>query len=211
MTPEAEPVYAAALERRGAALVARDPRGSTVPLATDRWLGGAGRTDRRLLARARGPVLDVGCGPGRHVRELAAIGIAALGIDASPAAVRVARRRGAPVLACSVFGDVPFAGGWRTALLLDGSIGIGGDPAALLRRIAGLLAPDGAVLCECDAPEVGLRTGPVRLEHDGGASAWFSWARVGIGAIPAVADEAGLTVTSRWEDGGRWFAQLEAT
>ena len=209
MTPESEPVYAAALRPGAAPLLARDPRGAAVPLATERWLGRAGSVDRRLLARARSPVLDVGCGPGRHVRALAARGIAALGIDASPAAVRVARRRGVPVLACSVFGDVPFAGGWRTALVLDGSIGIGGDPAALLRRIAALLAPDGVVLCECEAPDVGLRVGPVRLEHGRGTSEWFPWARVGIGAMAAVARDAGLTESSRWEDGGRWFAQLE--
>ena len=207
MTPEAEQVYAAALAR--GCLVARDEAGRTVSLATDRWLGRAGSTDHRVLALARAPVLDVGCGPGRHVRALAGLGVAALGIDASPAAVRTAHRRGARVIACSVFGDVPFAGGWRTALLLDGSIGIGGDPVALLRRIAGLLAPDGVVLCELEGAEVGLRTGPLRLEHDAGASEWFAWARVGTGAIGDLAEQAGLTLRERWEDGGRWFARLD--
>ena len=141
MTPEAERVYAAMLARRLPGTVARDRAGVAVELDTDRWLGGAGDVDLRVLARAQAPVLDIGCGPGRHVRALSALGVAALGLDASQAAVRLARRRGAEVVHGSVFGDVPARGGWRTALLLDGNIGIGGDPAALLARVAGVLAP----------------------------------------------------------------------
>jgi len=116
MTPEAEQLYAAALTRRPQGLVARDRAGVAVELATARWLAGAGSTDLRVLRRARGPVLDIGCGPGRHVRALADRGVAALGIDASPAAVRVARDRGTRVLQGSVFDAVPAMGGWRTAL-----------------------------------------------------------------------------------------------
>jgi SAM-dependent methyltransferase len=208
MTPEAEQLYAAALTRRPQGLVARDRAGVAVELATARWLAGAGSTDLRVLRRARGPVLDIGCGPGRHVRALAGRGVAALGIDASPAAVRVARDRGTRVLHGSVFDVVPAMGGWRTALLLDGNIGIGGDPEALLRRLADLLTPDGAVLCECEAPGAGLRSGPLRLEHDDGASRWFPWSRVSVDALEGVARPAGLTTAARWEDGGRWFAEL---
>jgi hypothetical protein len=99
-------------------------------------------------------------------------------------------------------------GGWRTALLLDGNIGIGGDPETLLRRLADLLTPDGAVLCECEAPGAGVRSGPLRLEHDAGASRWFPWSRVSVDALEGVARPAGLTTAARWEDGGRWFAEL---
>ena len=191
MTPEAERLYAAALARRPEGLVARDRAGVTVELAAARWLAGAGLTDLRVLRRARGPVLDIGCGPGRHVRALADRGVAALGIDASPAAVRVARDRGTHVLHGSVFDIVPAMGGWRTALLLDGNIGIGGDPEALLRRLADLLMPDGAVLCECEAPGGGVRSGPLRLEHDAGASRWFPWSRVSVDALERVAAAGG--------------------
>jgi SAM-dependent methyltransferase len=208
MTPEAERVYAAALARPPGRLVARDRAGSALELPTARWLAGAGRTDERVLRRARGPVLDVGCGPGRHVRALARRGVAALGLDASPAAVQVARERGTQVLHGSVFGFVPAAGGWRTALLLDGNIGIGGDPAVLLRRVADLLTPDGAVLCECDAPGSGVRAGKLRLESEGGTSPQFPWAHVAVDAVDAIARHAGLRARTRWEDGGRWFAAL---
>jgi SAM-dependent methyltransferase len=210
VTPEAERVYAAMLLRRCPGAMARDRAGAAVPLDTARWLGGASEIDLRVLRRAVAPVLDVGCGPGRHVRALAALGVPALGLDASRAAVRLARARGAEVVHGSVFGDVPDPGGWHTALLLDGSIGIGGDPAVLLARIAAMLAPGGRILCECEAPGAGLQTGPVRLEHAHDASEWFPWARVGHDALAGVAGAAGLATRDRWEDDGRWFGHLEA-
>ncbi len=208
MIPEAEHVYAAVLARDAGRVVARDGSGAAVELASSRWLAGAEATDLRVLARARGPVLDVGCGPGRHVRALARRGVAALGLDASPSAVRLARDRGTRVIQGSVFDDVPAAGRWRTALLLDGNVGIGGDPAALLRRLAELLAPGGGVLCECDAPGSGLRAGPVRLEHEQRTSRWFPWAQVGVDTCCELAGEQGFASTVRWEDGDRWFAHL---
>ncbi len=51
----------------------------------------------------------------------------------------IARRHGVNVLERSIFDHVPGAGRWRTALLLDGNIGIGGDPVALLERLGDLL------------------------------------------------------------------------
>src|SRR5439155_18584151 len=63
-------------------------------LALERFVGQASAADEAVLARAAGPVLDVGCGPGRILAELARRGVPALGIDVSPAAVRLARARG---------------------------------------------------------------------------------------------------------------------
>lgn len=40
-----------------------------------------------------GPVADVGCGPGHVTRYLASLGLAMLGVDASPGMIDVARRR----------------------------------------------------------------------------------------------------------------------
>ena len=211
MIPEAEHVYAAVLARDDGRVVARNHAGDAVELASARWLAGAEAIDLRVLTRARAPVLDVGCGPGRHVRALDGRGVRALGLDASPAAVRLARERGTAVVLGSVFGAVPAAGTWRTALLLDGNIGIGGDPAVLLARVSQLLAPGGTVLCECDAPGTGVRRGPLRLEHGRRASDWFPWARVGVDALDDVAGAAGLRVSTRWSDGGRWFGRLEAS
>ena len=189
-------------------LVARVDGAGARPLPVGRWLAPAGEVDRRVLERAVGPVLDVGCGPGRHVHALARRGVLAAGVDVSPAAVALVRRGGAAAIHANVFDRLPGAGSWKTALLLDGNVGIGGRPAALLRRIARLLAPCGIVLCELDATARGVHGERVRLEANGNVSDWFDWARVGTEAIAAVADRAGLVVHERWREGGREFAEL---
>ncbi len=190
-------------------LRARAEDGTVQRLPVARWLGRATRDEESVLDRAVGPVLDVGCGPGRHVVALRARGIEALGIDVSPAALRVARRRGAPVVEGSVFARVPRAGRWRTCLLLDGNVGIGGDAAALLRRLAALMhADDGRVLVEVEPP--GTRSGRISLQlvTETRASEHFPWARVGVDAIDAVSARAALRVEDVWSAGARWFAEL---
>ena len=190
--------------------VLRDDRGRARALPVDVWLGRAGAVDERVLDRARGPVLDVGCGPGRHVHALARRGVLSVGVDVSPVAVALARRAGATVLEASIFDRLPGTGSWNSALLLDGNIGIGGSPDALLRRLAGLLARGGVVLVELDPPGVGVVRERVRLEEGARASEWFAWARVGADAVAATAGAAGLCVRARWRDGGRFFAELQS-
>jgi SAM-dependent methyltransferase len=205
----AHALYGRALERGGVAfagppLVARDTDGRAQRLPLARWLGAAGPVDERVLERAVGPVLDVGCGPGRHVSALARRGVLALGVDVSPVAVRLARARGATAVECSIFDRLP--GGWGSALLLDGNVGIGGRPAALLRRVAELLAPGGLLLLELEPPGGGAGPQRLRLEGGGAASDWFAWARVAVDTVEAPVAAAGLTVRERWSDEGRWFA-----
>ena len=90
--------------------VLRTVDGRTLEMDVRRWMAPADQVDESLLDRAIGPVLDVGCGPGRHVSSLLGRGVEAMGIDTSPTAVRLARRRGAPVAHQSVFDAVPDAG-----------------------------------------------------------------------------------------------------
>jgi SAM-dependent methyltransferase len=194
----------------GGSLVLRDGAGGTRALPLDIWLGAAGAVDERVLDRARGPVLDVGCGPGRHVHALARRGVLAVGVDVSPVAVALARRRGASVLEASIFDRLPGAGRWQTALLLDGNIGIGGRPDALLRRLVALLAAGGIVLVELDPPGAGVALSRVRLEAGATVSDWFAWAHVGAEAIAIPARAAGMRIATQWHDQGRWFAALEA-
>ena len=95
-------------------------------------------------------------------------------------------------------------------LLADGNIGIGGDPAALLRRAGELLAPEGKALVEIEPPGSPLRLEQVRLCHAGVASAWFAWAFVGADHIEDVARDAGLGEVETWTAGGRWFASISS-
>jgi SAM-dependent methyltransferase len=179
--------------------------GRRFPLVLERWLGAVDEVDCDVLSRCRGPVLDIGCGPGRHVHELASTGILVLGVDISAAAVALARDRGAPAVVASVFDRLP--GAWRTVLLLDGNIGIGGRPVTLLRRVSELLAPDGELLVELAAPGVQARVVDARLETGRRVSEWFPWAELGADAIDAAAEAAGLLVEERWDRGERFFAR----
>jgi SAM-dependent methyltransferase len=186
----------------------RSADGTLERLPLDRWLGAADAADAAVLALAEPWVLDLGCGPGRHLTALHASGKRALGVDLSPVAVRLARRSGAAAIPGDVFGDVPWAGRWRTALLLDGNIGIGGAPAALLRRTRELLAPGGAALVELDPPGARTLRTRVRLEAPGVVSEWFGWARVGVDGIAGLGERAGLEVDDVRCVGGRWLARL---
>jgi SAM-dependent methyltransferase len=184
--------------------------GTLEPLPLDRWLGPVDAADAHVLELTDAPVIDLGCGPGRHGAALRAAGTAALGVDLSPVAISIARNRGAAVMLGNLFTTLPHAGRWRTALLLDGNVGIGGAPESLLRRTRELLLPGGAALVELDPPGAPTRRTRVRLEAPGVVSEWLSWARVGVDGVGALARAAGFMAGGPFEAGGRWFAQLLA-
>ena len=205
--------FAAAVAGEDAAvpvwLVAADGSRSRLPVA--RWRGGPEPAVREVLARCTGPTLDVGCGPGRLTAALAARGVASLGIDTSAGAVAQARGRGGSALCRDVFGPVPGEGRWAHVLLVDGNIGIGGDPVRLLRRCAALLRPGGTVLAEVEPGETGLWQGYAQLAygHRAHRTPPFRWARTGVAAVHRLAAAAGLTVRTVLHRDRRWFAELE--
>ncbi|MFD7013570.1 methyltransferase domain-containing protein, partial [Streptomyces sp. NPDC059928] len=137
--------YTDALRSGRGPLFLRRPDGWLLPLDVERWCAEPDLADRTVLRRCRGAVLDIGCGPGRLVAALAAEGVAALGVDVSPEAVRRTRALGGSALCRSVFDQLPGEGRWDTALLLDGNVGIGGGPAPQRGRGAPPRAPRGGV------------------------------------------------------------------
>lgn len=207
--PSPMALYATGLAGRSA-LRARLSDGRRLRLDVERWLGGTDAADESVLDRAAGPTLDVGCGPGRLVVGAAGRGLYALGLDVSPDAVALARRRGARVIEACVFAGAPGAGEWETVLLLDGNIGIGGDAVALLSQVRALLAPGGRVLVEVEPAGIPCGRLTVRLEAGDERSSWFTWARVGADGIAPVAAQAGLAVAEAWEVASRCFVRLEA-
>jgi SAM-dependent methyltransferase len=181
--------------------------GSRRRLPIGRWMGTPDAAEETVLARAVGPVLDIGCGVGRHVVALRGRGVRAVGVEISSVAVEIARERGAEVIEASAF-EHPTTSDWRTILLLDGNIGIGGNAVRLLRRCDALLAPGGGVLLELEPPATAPRAQRVRLEGARAASDWIPWHFVDFQEIDRLASAAGFSVAERWQAGGRWFAHL---
>jgi hypothetical protein len=135
--------------------------------------------------------------------------VPALGVDSSPSAIALARMRGATVLQRDIFAPLPGDGRWGTALLFDGNVGIGGDPAQLLRRCRQLTGGRGEVVAEVEAPGTGWRRLTAWFERDGRRSQSFAWAVVGADAIAGLARKAGFEVAALTPTpSGRWFARL---
>ena len=178
------------------------------PLAVESWLC-LSAVDEIIVSRCAGPVIDIGCGPGRLVEALAARGLPALGIDVSGTSVGQTRARGASALRRNVFEPMPGEGRWQTLLLADGNVGIGGDPLTLLRRCRELLSAEGCVLVEVDANEaVDVRTRLTLTGPLGRRSTPFPWALVGASALVRYAAEAGLLAVEDWRLEGRAFVTL---
>lgn len=200
--------YAAALHAGRGPLFLRRADGWLLPLEVERWCARADAVDLDVLDRCEGTVLDVGCGPGRMAAELAARGRTALGIDVNEAAVGHTIRLGGQALRRSVFEPLPGEGRWGTVLLMDGNIGIGGDPAALLERAARLLRPRGLLLAETAPVDVDERVHVRITDARAAAGSPFPWARLG---TPALLRHAhGWERAGQWTAGGRHFVALRS-
>jgi glycosyltransferase A (GT-A) superfamily protein (DUF2064 family)/SAM-dependent methyltransferase len=174
----------------------------------EQW-GRLTEADEVVVSRCEGPVLDIGCGPGRFVEALAYAGIPALGVDLSREAVRQTRGRGGSALLRDVHERVPGEGRWGTVLLADGNIGIGGDPLALLRRCRAVLRPGAVALVETSADrDQDLRTTVTLHGPWGRHSHPVPWAVLGSRALVDMAATAGFVAVEEWHVAGRSFVML---
>ena len=108
------------------------------------------------LRTAPGPVLDAGCGNGRHLAQLRRAGLTACGIDLSAHLLQVAERR-AECRGHLVRGDMRqpcVSGGFGAVLFLFTAFGYFDDQAnaAMLEQWASCLAPGGWVLLDLPDP-----------------------------------------------------------
>lgn len=111
---------------------------------------------KAAVAEARGRVLDVGCGAGRACLYLQERGHEVTGIDTSPLAVEVCRRRGVrDVRLLSITQVTRRVGEWDTVLMLGNNLGLLGGVRRgrwLLRRLHGATSPRARIVGESVDP-----------------------------------------------------------
>ena len=178
--------------------------------------------DIRALGEARGRVLDIGAGAGRHALALEELGREVLALDVSPLCVDVMRRRGvgdarrvdAFELRREDLGD------FDTVLFLMQSAGIAGSVFGLERLLLSLrplLRPGAQILLD-SSPLLGQPTGSraaaegidVRFSYDGYRGESFSWLYLDQESLREVA----RNLEWRCEilecvEGGEYLARLE--
>jgi SAM-dependent methyltransferase len=138
--------------------------GSTMYLAPfRRWSA----LHRQAMRFVRGRVLDVGCGGGRVCLHLQERGQDVVGIDISPGAVEVCRRRGVrDVRLCSIDDVDESLGSFDTIVMLGNNFGLFASAAKakrLLRRFHRLTSERGRIVAE--TRDVHRTDDPAHLEY----------------------------------------------
>lgn len=115
--------------------------------------------ERQALRYARGRVLDIGCGAGRHALVLQQRGLDVLATDISPLAVRVSRARGVRRARVVAMAQIPASWGpFDTVLMLGNNFGLMENRArakARLRRLHRMATDRGRILAGSRDPYAG--------------------------------------------------------
>ena len=175
------------------------------------------KTQRSALRLVRGRVLDIGCGAGRVAIELQERGHEVLGIDVSPLAVEVARRRGVhDVRELAVTQVGPALGRFDTIVMFGNNCGLLGSHRRapwLLRRLKSVTSPGARILAESTDPyttdnpdhldyhERNRRRGRmagqlrIRIRHGSYRTPWFDYLLASPDELAGLADGTGWELT----------------
>jgi SAM-dependent methyltransferase len=109
-------------------IVERDDHFLVSELPVTRYLSGYAQwpsVQQKAIEFARGRVLDVGCGAGRHSLYLQEKGFDVMGLDVSPGAIQLCRRRGLiNTTLLSIDQISPATGKFDTLVLLENNFGL---------------------------------------------------------------------------------------
>lgn len=161
-------------------------------------------------------ILDVGCGAGRYLLSFQERGFDIFGIDISPLAIKVCKKRGAKnAFILDAFQPTFPPGSFDTILLFGNNIGIGGNlPGAkyLLRAQRQLIKPGGHLLLDSlDVTRTNKKTHlqyhlknrlagryvgeiKIRVEYRGETGDWFKWLHIAPADLQDLATETGWTI-----------------
>lgn len=110
---------------------------------------------RVLRSAPPGPVLDLGCGAGRHALHFQSLGHEVTAVDISPGAIDVCRARGVADARLRNLAEPPTDRRWMTILLMCGNLGLAGgwpETRALLADLASTAGPGAVVIADSIDP-----------------------------------------------------------
>jgi len=163
----------------------------------------------------KGPVLDLGCGAGRASLYLQKKGLEVTGLDSSPNAVEVCRRRGMSDVRLGDLCSPPTDKRWGSILLLCGNLGLAGDwkeSRELLIHLANISTEEAIIIGDTIDPtitddredfeyqrkqvEAGHYMGYVclRLKYRETATPWWGQSNFAIRDIPGLVRGTGWSI-----------------
>lgn len=185
---------------------------------------------REAIGMARGRVLDVGCGAGRVALHLQGKGLAVLGIDVSPLALKTCRLRGVKKTKLASITDVsPRWGTFETIVMFGNNFGLFASwhrARQLLKRFYQMTTPDARILVESVDPyqttepahlryhkmnrQRGRMAGQVRIRvrYKTWTSPWFDYLLVSQEEMKKIAEGTGWRVSRVFESAKASYAAM---
>ena len=157
---------------------------------------------QQMVRLARGLVLDLGCGVGRHLLYLQAKGLQVVGLEIAPGLAKACSERGAEHVMVADMRCLPFRdASFDTIMCLGNTLGVGGSPAgvlAILRELLRIARPGGLLLVDAWDP-TGLRLeGPlivrIRFVYGQMVGPWFDFYNMAPREAISLIREAGWRV-----------------
>lgn len=113
--------------------------------------------EKAAMKYARGKVLDIGCGAGRHALYLQNKGLNVLGIDNSPLAVKVCKLRGLKKVKIMSLNEInQFKHSiFNTIMMMGNNFGLFGsfnNAKRMLKELYKITSPDGLIIAETTNP-----------------------------------------------------------
>jgi SAM-dependent methyltransferase len=188
-------------------------------------------TEKAVARYAKGKILDIGCGAGRHTLYYQKRGHDITGIDSSPLAIKVCKERGcSQVQVMDILHPKTTLPLFDTILLFGHNIGIGGTLAeakTLLASLKKIIKTDGLLLLTSlevtrPGPQVDgkdhkkKRAAPkyigemiIRVEYRNQSGNWFHWLHIDPKMLKKLAEETGWKIlTVHQTSNGEYSAVL---
>ena len=187
--------------------------------------------ERKAIRLARGRVLDVGCGAGRHCLHLQEKGLTVTGIDNSPLTIEVCRQRGLTNAVVLPLNEItPDLGIFDTVLMLGHNFGLFGSFLGARRilkkldritsRKARIIVTSNDVYQSSEEPEHlnyleynrkhGRMSGQLRVKvrYKKYATPWFDYLIVSKDEMESILDGTGWRVTKYIDAGDSHYAAI---